>query len=418
MANTISSLNRREFLAASLGSLSRPGLAAEKKTVAAIVTEYRYYSHADVICGRILEGYTPNNVRVQPRTRIISMYTDQIADKDMSRDLAAKHNFKIYPTVAEALTLGGKSLGVDAVLLIGEHGKYPTNEIGQTLYPRYELFEQIIQVFRKSSRAVPLFSDKHLSYSWPKARDMYRQAREIGFPFMAGSSIPVTIRIPELELPIDCKLENALSIGYGGLDSYGFHTLETLQCMVERRAGGEKGLEAVETREGEAVWKWRDSPEGRWSAPLLESALARSTGKKAGPPEQNARKPTVFLLQYRDGFRAASFMLDGHVSDFLFAAKLERPRGAGLLSLRPPCRTRLAALRRAGSLHRRDVRHPARRLSGRAHGLDYRGACLSARIAASSSAARDPGAEHCVPSARARLLSTVLAYETPQNPPS
>ena len=323
MANTISSLNRREFLIASLCSLSRPGSAAEKKTVAAIVTEYRYLSHADVICGRILEGYTPNNVRVQPRTRIVSMYTDQIPQKDMSRDLAAKHNFKIYPTVAEALTLGGKTLGVDAVLLIGEHGDYPTNEIGQKLYPRYELFEHIIQVFRKSSRAVPLFSDKHLSYSWPKARDMYRQAREIGFPFMAGSSIPVTIRIPELELPLDCKLENALSIGYGGLDSYGFHTLETLQCMVERRAGGEKGLAAVETREGEAVWKWRDSPEGRWSAPLLESALARSPGKKAGPPELNARKPTVFLLQYRDGFRAASFMLDGHVSDFMFAAKLK-----------------------------------------------------------------------------------------------
>ena len=244
-------------------------------------------------------------------------------DKDMSRDLAAKHNFKIYPTVAEALTLGGKTLGVDAVLLIGEHGNYPTNEMGQKLYPRYELFEQIIQVFQKSSRSVPLFSDKHLSYSWSKAREMYRQAREIGFPFMAGSSIPVTVRTPELELPLDCKLENALSIGYGGLDSYGFHTLETLQCMVERRAGGEKGLKAVETREGEAVWNWRDSPEGRWSAPLLESALARSIRKKAGPPEQNARKPALFLLEYRDGFRAATFMLDGHVSDFLFAAKLE-----------------------------------------------------------------------------------------------
>jgi hypothetical protein len=322
MANTIPSLNRREFLLASLGGLSLASLPAEKKTVAAIVTEYRYRSHADVICGRILEGYTPNNMRVQPRTRIVSMYTDQIAEKDMSQDLAAKHDFKIYPTVEEALTLGGEKLGVDAVLLIGEHGKYPTNEMGQKLYPRYELFQQIIQIFQKSGRSVPLFSDKHLSYSWPKAREMYRQARELGFPFMAGSSIPVTVRTPELELPFDCKLENALSIGYGDLDAYGFHTLETLQCMVERRAGGETGLAAVETREGEAVWNWRDSPDGKWSKPLLEAALARSARKKAGPPEQNARKPALFLLEYRDGFRAASFMLDGHTSDFLFAAKL------------------------------------------------------------------------------------------------
>ena len=42
------------------------------------------------------------------------MYTDQIAPKDMSRDMAARHGFPIYPTVAEAL-----SVPFDAVLLIG-----------------------------------------------------------------------------------------------------------------------------------------------------------------------------------------------------------------------------------------------------------------------------------------------------------
>ena len=178
-------MNRREFLLAGAGTLAAAPPA--KKTVAAIVTEYRYYSHADVIVGRILEGYTPNGARVKPRTCIVSMYTDQVAEKDMSRDLAAKHGFRIYPTVAQALTLGGDSLAVDAVLLVGEHGSYPHNEKGQKLYPRFELYQRIIEVFRRSGRAVPLFFDKHLSYSWTKAKMMYDEARELKIPFMAGS---------------------------------------------------------------------------------------------------------------------------------------------------------------------------------------------------------------------------------------
>ncbi|MGH9338501.1 MAG: hypothetical protein ACRD1R_02660 [Acidobacteriota bacterium] len=239
-------LDRRDFvacLAAALAGAPR-ALASSAPSVAAIVTEYREMSHADVIVGRILEGYRPNNVFRKPRTRIVSMYTDQVPDNDMSRDMAAKHGFKIYPTVVEALTQAGDRLQVDGVLLIGEHGKYPTNEKGQKLYPRFELFQQVIEVFQSSRRTVPLFSDKHLSYSWQKAKKMYDQARRLGFPFMAGSSIPVTVRVPELEIPLDSRLEKAVAVGYGGLESYGSHTLEALQCMVERRAGGETGIAA------------------------------------------------------------------------------------------------------------------------------------------------------------------------------
>lgn len=309
-------LTRRELLL----SLA-PATPGKKKTIAAVVTEYRYNSHADVICGRLLEGYTPNNRRVEPRTRIVSMYTDQIAPKDLSRDAAAKHGFKIYPTIAEALTLGGDKLAVDAVLLVGEHGDYPTNEKGQKLYPRFELYQRIVDVFQKSGRVVPLFSDKHLSYSWPKAKMMYDEARRLKIPFMAGSSIPVTVRIPELEIPLNTPIDHAVAVGYSSLDAYGFHTLETLQCMVERRQGGETGVRAVETLEGEAVWKWRDGP-GKWSAPLLAAALLRATRARPGTPEKNTKNPAVFLVDYRDGLQAAVYMLTGHVDNFLFAAQL------------------------------------------------------------------------------------------------
>jgi len=311
-------MRRREFLLSSAAALT----PAAKKTVAAIITVYTPRSHADVICGRMLEGYFPDNVRTGPRTRIVSMYVDQFPAKDMSRGLAEKHGFKICPGIGEAITLGGKKPAVDAVLFIGEHGDYPFNDRGQHLYPRYEMFQQIVDVIRAGGRAVPVYCDKHFSYSWEKARRMYDWARELKLPLMAGSSIPVTVRTPPLEFPLDAPVENAVAVSYGPIDAYGFHALETLQCMVERRKGGETGIAAVQMLEGAAVWKWRDGP-GDWSAPLVEAACATSPQTKPGRPEANCKQPVAFVLEYRDGFRAAAYLLNGHTDGFLFAARLK-----------------------------------------------------------------------------------------------
>src|SRR5262249_22741867 len=154
-------------------------------------------------------------------------------------DLAKKHGFKIYESIADCLTLGGKTLAVEGVLSIGEHGKYPTNEKGQILYPRRRFFEEICKVFEKSKRSVPIFNDKHLAVTWEDARWIYDRARMLMFPLLAGSSIPVTWRKPDLTLPKGCELIGAVQIGYGHEEAYGFHALEGLQCMIERRKGGE-----------------------------------------------------------------------------------------------------------------------------------------------------------------------------------
>jgi hypothetical protein len=152
---------------------------------------------------------------------------------------------------------------------------------------------------------------------------MFDWSTELKFPLMAGSSIPVTVRVPELEISRDAEFETALAVGYGDVDAYGFHTLETLQCMVERRAGGERGVSSVHMLEGEEVWKWRDSAEGHWSIPLLKAALATTPKTKPGNPEENAKHPVLFLLDYRDGLKAAAYLLNGHTSGFLFAGKLK-----------------------------------------------------------------------------------------------
>src|SRR5437763_17193125 len=157
-----------------------------KKPVAGIVTEYRRWAHADVILNKILEGYNLDG-GAGPNLRLASLYVDQFPEKDMSRDLAKKHNFKIYDTVEAALTLGGKNLAVEGVLCIGEHGKYPTNARGQIQYPRRRFFEAVTDTFAKTKKSVPVFNDKHLAYSWDDAKWMYDRSRELFVPFLAGS---------------------------------------------------------------------------------------------------------------------------------------------------------------------------------------------------------------------------------------
>ena len=147
----------------------------------------------------------------------------------------------LFPTIAGALRLGGSQVAVDGVLIIGEHGEYPQNEWGQTLYPRQRFFEAVTKVLGAEGKSLPVFNDKHLSYNWQSALWMYQAAARLKLPLMAGSSLPVCWRRPWLEYPLETRLEAAVGIGYGPIESYGFHALEMIQCMVERRLGGEIG---------------------------------------------------------------------------------------------------------------------------------------------------------------------------------
>src|SRR6202044_3312300 len=135
----------------------------------------------------------------------------------LSKEVAKEHSIKLAKTVEDALLVGGK-LAVEGVLLIGEHGNYPRNDKGQILYPRYEWMEQIVAAFRKAGRSVPVFNDKHLSYTYARAKRMLGWASELRFPMMAGSSLPVVWRRPELELRLDTPVEDALVACFGPLE--------------------------------------------------------------------------------------------------------------------------------------------------------------------------------------------------------
>ncbi len=331
MTNTV---GRREFLVRSARwtatatlagwSGNRSAFAAERPNlpVAGITTVYRRNSHADVILGKILEGYNQQG-GPGPDLKLASMYVEQTPKGDLSRQLAKKYNVPIFDSIEKAITLGGDRVAVAGVLSIGEHGNYPyTEDTHQHKYPRRRFFEEITATLAKFGKNVPVFNDKHLSWNWKDAQHMYETARQMKFPFMAGSSIPVAWRQPGLELPMNCEIKQAVGIGFGGLESYGFHALEGLQCMVERRQGGETGVVSVQAVQGDGIWKAEQ--QGRWSRPLVEAALAAQPGFKRDGWEQRLNKSAaLYLIEYQDGLRATLVMANGVVGNFGFAAKLK-----------------------------------------------------------------------------------------------
>ncbi len=321
--NALPNIGRRQFLQrsgqiagglmlASILPASAPA-AGKRLKIGAVITAFTYRSHAQVILENFVGPYLFNGKWISPGMDVAGLYADQIPEGELGRAFAAKHRIPIYRTISEALCLGGDTLAVDAVLSIGEHGKYPFNEKGQQEYPRKRFFDEIVAVFRRSGRVAPLYNDKHLSYRWDWAKEMYDTSREMKIPFMAGSSVPLAQRRPPLELPSRARIEAAVAIHGGGVESYDFHGLELLQSMIETRRGGETGVARVQFLQGDALWKAAE--DGWWSPELAQAALDAEPSSGRRPARELIRPPMSgdtgppfvshgILLHYRDGLRA------------------------------------------------------------------------------------------------------------------
>jgi hypothetical protein len=348
---------RREFLEAAGATAALKGLApftqsAEqgkpKPKVAAITTAYHYLSHAYHIVGRFLDGFDLHNGKGlhKPDFEIASLFIEQTPSNDLGRDKARRHDVRLSPNVADALMLGTGKVAVDGILLIAEHGEYPFNPKLQKLYPRGKLFREILEVLKTFDANVPIFIDKHLSYDATEARRMYDTARAAKIPMMAGSSLPITWRLPELEVPLGLAWREAVVASRGEIEIFGFHALESLQCMVERRdrKGRPQGVSAVTCLQGPAVWEAQDR--GLWSKELLTAALSRSHTLNPGDIRQNTRdfvpppgrpsflaEPIAFIVEYADGFKGTALILNGHVDDTSIGIRLQRDRDSVVSTL-------------------------------------------------------------------------------------
>jgi hypothetical protein len=345
MINAMSTMSRREWLQGTSGAALAAGLAhplgaAEEKRpkVAAIFTEFRHRSHAYNFLLNLMGKIPFRRQRVDPGVDVVSFYADQFPMGDMTRDASQRFQVPLFKTIDEALCLGGKSLAVDAVLLVGEHGDYPLSELGQRMYPRKEFFDQIVAVMRRSQRFVPIFNDKHLSYRWDWSKAMYDEARELGIPLMAGSSVPLAQRVPPIDLPKDAQVVEAISIHGGGIESYDFHALEVLQSMIEARRGGETGVSRVELLTGEAFEQAQAA--GRWSADLVAAAMAAEEKNNFQRQQRPGKLPAAppkahhaLIVTYKDGTRATILKVGSTSDRWNFACRLagqEQPLATAL----------------------------------------------------------------------------------------
>ena len=318
---------------------------SNRPRIAALVSIYHRYAHAQHIVDRFLEGYGWESRHHRPEMDVVSLYVDQVneapakpedgARYDLSRERAERFPLlECYPTVADALMRGTDSLDVDGVLIVAEHGDYPDNEKGQTLWPRYEFFKQMLAVFRASGRSVPVFNDKHLSWRWDWAKEMYEASVELGFPFMAGSSLPVTWRTPNMEIPLGADVSEAMCVGCGWNDGGDFHGFEVIQGMVERRKGGELGVEWIEGFRGEKFWNALHKE--RWSRTLFDACLCRGHQLTPARPGFNnifptinemkelVKEPWAYQYKHRDGLICTMIAMNGLFGgSWAFAADID-----------------------------------------------------------------------------------------------
>jgi hypothetical protein len=394
-------LTRRRFVEYSALSsamlVSRPLLrgawaqAPERPLRLAILgSVYRHQSHMQTLADRFLVGYPYEGEWHMPHVQVVSVYVNQLerqadaapspyqlamtgtkvapsssakgiagglgrdrtvkaqpaeekpdSNADLSRARSQQFGFRLCSNIPEALRCGGDKIAVDAVLTIVEQDDYPSNDRGQILLPSYDFFQQCVQVFEDEGHGVPYFNHKQLGFSFEQAQTMVKTAQRLKFPLLAGSSLPVTWRLPDVDIPLGAKVEEVVMVGVGGVDGMDFDALEALQCMVERRKGGETGVKAVQLLEGDDVWTAGNA--GRWSKDLWSSALSRSDtpmgltvldGRTqdlvaSGVLPQLVKNPAAYCMEYNDGTRATLLMLNGAIMDYNIAARVA---GHGMVS--------------------------------------------------------------------------------------
>ncbi len=288
----------------------------KRPKVAAIVTVYHHNSHADMLVTRLFKSYTLDDKGGTPSLDLASLYTDQVPKSDTSRKWAKQYGFPIYDTIEEALTLGTDKLAVDGVMLVAEHGKYAKSDTGQRIFPKRRLFGEIVKVFEKTGKIVPVFSDKHLADNWEDAKWFYDTAKRLKIPLIAGSSLPGTWRYPATDVARGTKLKQLVAFSYGGLDSYGFHGLEMVQALVARRKGGESGVRSVQCLTGDDVWN--ADKNGVYDRVIFDATI--KCLKFPPPPDKPLKelvqKPVLFVIDYNDGLRVNMFHLQGAFREF------------------------------------------------------------------------------------------------------
>jgi hypothetical protein len=204
------------------------------------------------------------------------------------------------------------------------------SDTDQFIYPHRRLFNECVKVFKTSGRVVPVFIDKHLADNWPDSKWIYDTAKQMHIPMMAGSSLPPSMLAGEANVEPGAELKEIVGISYHTLTTYGFHGVEMVQQLAERRKGGESGVKQVRCITGEAVWEAAGKD---YDPELFAAALEKAEPHlpKNKTLHQAVREPILFVVDYNDGLRANLFTLNGAVLGWSSAWRYRDGRVAATL---------------------------------------------------------------------------------------
>ncbi len=334
----MSLITRREVLAmggmAGLAALTggMPGAEAQivqkRPRIACLVSYWGLpTSHADWIVNKLIDGYWWQGAHTPSRVDVVSVYVHQLDTSLLAQKVCKAKGIPIYKSVGEAVTLGGKELAVDGVVIVAEHGNYPTDLKGHWLLPRWWIYQQVVRVFEQSKRSVPVFNDKHLSYNWDDAKWMFDKSRELKFALSGGSSIPTYFRKPEIELAVDTPIRNSIVVGASPDEGAISHCVDVLQAFVDRRKGGETGVKSVQSVRGPETWKWVE--QNAWAGSLLEAV--RNNFQLTPGYFQEGPNPAVCVVEYNDGTKGA--VISGSGVGWTYAGEIAGQKEPTIVSM-------------------------------------------------------------------------------------
>jgi hypothetical protein len=294
--------------------------------IAFVVEDLRHDTPGQQLLDRFLIGYPREGEFHRPSSKVHLWTPENAPSEEVSRR-AADFGVEREQTIEAAIA------AADGVVIV----------------PRHVSAETLI------SSAIAAAPSESTIFVYGAMADSAQSARRIASDAAAqkillasGTSTATTWRLPEVDLPQEAKISDALIVVQGEFPLAELHGLNGLLPLLERRAGGEAGVRTVRLLEGAQVWKFLD--ERRIVRGLLAAALSRSDSPQGltirdgrtqnlmapGLLATLAKGPRAWLIDHADGVHSTLMVLDGAVADYNFAVRAADGQIFSAQVYRPP----------------------------------------------------------------------------------
>ena len=280
-----------------------------------IAQSFERRSAAQHLVDRFLIGYPREGRWVDPAGRRVILSAPEEAATD---DLRQRRVDFQLETTRDAQ---GAATAAATILLVPADG---------VSVERDRFVRETLEVTRTGARVFvhgPLASDRSTAEEFTRLADF--RSVKLG----AGSYFSSTLRLPAVDVPRDAELREAVIVTTGAPGWAEFRALDALLPLLERRRGGEAGVESVRALAGDAVWRAQSDRE--WSRELVGAAISRSSTPHGasqtesrpqnllglGEVRRLAKDPLAYVIDHVDGVRSTVLVLNGVIGELNVAVK-------------------------------------------------------------------------------------------------